>query len=166
MITRADFKDGNIYHYEIMRNEVESKIYTRIDKLMSKLIQLRSLPRQKILITFAGYDFDKRELIEIPDVVLYTQTLIKQHPYFWYYVVPSTPFFTMAMTIDLNNYRYVAFDTVRMFAMEADRKATIRLVKNMSSEIQTFGKSINDVSGANDSLSKWYMMMQNTMSSN
>jgi len=155
-MTKGKFKNNLECHYEITKQELDSGNFTRISEFMQRLESYGSLPRQKVMFTFAGYDDDKRELIQIPEVVKHTQIFINKHPSFWYYAIPArSPFFFMAMTVNLDNYLLVANDATRVFMTKLDNKRTRTLVEKMAVDLEAHGELVNDKPGAMDCLMAW-----------
>ena len=155
-MTKDKFKGDSICHYEITKQELDSSDFTRIGEFMQQLESYGFFPRQKIWFTFAGFDSDKRELILVPEVVKYAQAFINKHPSFWYYAIPEhSPFFFMAMTIDMRNFLVVANDVTRQFKAKLDIEITKTLLEKMGVELEKYGDTINDKDGAMKCLMSW-----------
>jgi len=154
--TEGKFKDGDICHYEILRKEVEYLKFGRISQFLNQLKSYRSIPRQRVIFTFAGYDNDSRELLNIPAVIHYTKELLKRHWYFWYYAIPNASyFFVIAFLFNENNYTILNDDTSRKVIVESDVAGIEDLVIEIKEALQSFGTHIDDEIGAHESYRAW-----------
>lgn len=154
--TKDKFKNGDMCHYEILRSEVASKEFGRIAQFMNQMKSYRSVPRQQVLFSFAGYDDDKRELIIIPEVVQYTKEILNQHSYFWYYAIPQTSdFFLTAFTFDENDYSVIANEVTRKLSVRVDPERFGFLAIEIKDALQSIGTHIDDEDGAFDCYKAW-----------
>lgn len=155
-MTRASFKGNAVCHYEILREEVECVDFTRFDKFMEKLKSFRTIPRQKVMFSFAGYNDDKRELINIPEAVHYAKKTIEKHPYFWYYATTiNSEFFFLADLLDEKNYTIVRNDASRKFHMKHDKDTIQNLLRKMAAALEEFGNQSKDIEGALEAFRIW-----------
>jgi len=155
-MTRSSFKGNSVCHYEIFREEVESKDFTRFDKFMAKLKSFRTIPRQKVVFAFAGYNDDKRELINIPEVVRYAKEVIEKYPYFWYYAITiNSEFFLLADLFDEANYTIVSNDAKRKFYIKHDKEKIQHLIRKMAAGLEKFGEQSRDTEGALEAFKIW-----------
>lgn len=117
---------------------------------------MRSVARQKVLFSFAGYDSDERELIFIPEVVKYAKALVKRHPYFWYFATPyNSEFFFLVLLLDEKNHTIATVPSARKFHIKTDNEKIINMIKVMGMNLNIFGDDINDIDGAIESLKVW-----------
>ena len=164
-ITRGDFKGNAVCHYEIFREEVECSDYTRFDNFMAKLKSFRTIPKQKVMFSFAGYNDDKRELINIPEAVHYAKRLIEQYPYFWYYAITiNSEFFVLADLFDDTNYTIVSNDARQKFYIKQDKESIQHLIRKMGAALEKFGEQLKDTEGALEAFKLWatFIMSQLT----
>jgi len=153
---RSKFKRSAVCHYEIRKEEVESDDFNRFDKFMTALKSYRTLPRQKVLFSFAGYNDDERELVNIPKVVRYAKKIIAEYPHFWYYAITTnSEFFFLADLIEENNYTIVSNDISRKFHIKQDKERLENQLRKMGTALESFGSQANDEDGAFDSFKKW-----------
>jgi len=154
--TKDKFQNGMFCHYEILREEVENADFTRIYKFMNQMKSYLSVPKQKVLFTFAGYDDDNRDLINIPEVVSYTKELLKRHWYFWYYAIPKTSyFFVTAFLLDENNHTVVTADLSHQISVKTNAAKLESLVFEIKDALQSFGTHIDDENGAAECCKLW-----------
>lgn len=154
-ISKKALESGAIFIFEITKKEVLGNNFNHINELMLQLKTFGKIARQKILFSFSGYENDK-DLLLIPEVVLYTQALLDQHPYFWYYaMIESSTFFTTAQVIDTKNYTAAANMKTSTTSVQVDAMKTLLLLKKMEDDMLAYGIKIDDLEGARDSLEKW-----------
>jgi len=155
-MTRSSFKGNSVCHYEIFKEEVESKDFTRFDKFITTLKSYRTLPRQKALFSFVGYNEDERELINIPEVVSYSKRIVNEYPCFWYYAITTnSEFFFLTDLFDENNYTIVSNSVSRKFHIKQDKEKLENQLRKMGAACEDFGKQINDDDGAFESFKVW-----------
>ena len=63
-----DVKNADIIFFSVSKRELLNKDYTRIENNIRVLNNAGKLAKGKIMLTFDGFDFDKREIYEIPEV--------------------------------------------------------------------------------------------------
>ena len=155
-MTRNNFKGNTICHFEIRSFEVQEISFDRIDKFISDLRNYKKLPRQKVLLSFADYNDDERELIYISEVVKYTKMLISRHPYLWYYTIPfNSEFFFLVILLDEKNHTIANVPLARKFHLKTDRDRVMKLIQTMGINLNIFGEEINDIDGSVTSFKAW-----------
>ena len=155
-MTQDMFEGSSVCHYEISKSETQELDLDRLDEFMSELLEYGSLPRQKVLFSFAGYDADERELIFIPEVVKYAKALISQHPYFWYYATPfNSEFFFLVLLLEEQNQTIATIPLIRKFHIKTDKDKVMGMIRIMGINLNIFGEEIDDIEGAVESLKVW-----------
>jgi hypothetical protein len=74
--------------FQIDRKEIEAGDTKRAMNWLNNLLSTRDIAwanREKLLLSVSGYDFDSRELPEIPEVCNFLRTLHRMWPYWFFF---------------------------------------------------------------------------------
>lgn len=72
----------------ISKTEVETKNFDNINIFFEIVKKFGDKVKNKVIITFSGYEKDLREIYEIPEVREYVRLLFERHPYLFYFLSP------------------------------------------------------------------------------
>jgi hypothetical protein len=86
----SKFMNSKINWYAIERQEVESKNFRGIEKLIKAMELKGKSGRQTLTITFSGYDHVVDEIFEIMPIRQFVKVLLQKHPYLFYYLQVDT----------------------------------------------------------------------------
>ena len=103
---------------EIEKEAVERLDLSVIHDTFATLPALKSNARQKVFLSFAGYDDTPEEIYEIPMIRTYVLKVFEVYPYFFYYI---THISSMA------GYLLACLGDVTVLRRAADSKATARI---------------------------------------
>jgi len=78
--------DGDIIMFFLSRNEVEITATYRLENQINELKKAGIKAKNSLVISFAGYDNDPREVYQIPEIQKYLRTLFKKVPELFYFV--------------------------------------------------------------------------------
>jgi len=70
----------------ISKDEILTKDFRRIDEFMKLLHECKTESRQKVMITFMGYDDTPQEIYEIKPIRLFVEKLFRKYPYILYFI--------------------------------------------------------------------------------
>jgi len=156
VMNRSKFNGKAVCHYEILKVEVEGNDFNRFNKFIEQLKSFRTLPRQKVLFSFAGYNDDERELLYIPEVIRYAKRIIAEHPYLWYYAITHNfEFFFLADLLDESNYTMVNNSVSRKINIKQDKEKLENYLRKMGNAMESFGEQFKDEDGAFESFKTW-----------
>jgi hypothetical protein len=89
-------RDEDVVNFVISRSEVDT---WQVEDVVRQLNELSSTPKatrryqDSIVVKFAGYDSDRRQLHHIPEVVRFMWTVSSNWPYFFHYLHKSSDAF-------------------------------------------------------------------------
>ena len=159
-MTRDKFKGNSVCRFIIDREEVDDNDLERVNAFFEELREYGTIPRQKVLFTFGGYDDDKRELIYIIEVAQYIKAMLTRNPWFWYYATPfNSEIFYLALLTDENEYVIADFPLARKFSLKTDPEKMQRLIYIMGINLNMYGEDMDDIDGALESLQVWSAKM-------
>jgi len=67
----------------ISKDEILTRDFRRIDELVKLLHECKTESRQKVMITFMGYDDTSQEIYEIKAIRLFVEKLFRKYPYIY-----------------------------------------------------------------------------------
>jgi len=70
----------------ISKDEILTRDFRRIDEFVKLLHECKTESRQKIMITFMGYDDTPQEIYEIKPIRLFVEKLFRKYPYILYFI--------------------------------------------------------------------------------
>jgi len=70
----------------ISKDEILTRDFRRLDKFIKLLQECKTKSRQKIMITFMGYDNTPQEIYEIKAIRLFMEKLFRKYPYILYFI--------------------------------------------------------------------------------
>ena len=79
-------QDYDLISFSISRVSVENKNYSQVNKLIKLLRSGGSSSRQKLGVSFDGYEYDIEEIFEIDNIRKYVKVLLFRHPSLLYYI--------------------------------------------------------------------------------
>ncbi|MBF0235188.1 MAG: chlororespiratory reduction 6 domain-containing protein, partial [Desulfamplus sp.] len=88
-VVKEEQADNVILFLVVSKEQVESGDITEVIGVLKMLIQSPKIARsfkEKVDISFYGYDHDPRELYQIPEVSAYIHKLDAQFPYWLYFL--------------------------------------------------------------------------------
>ena len=70
----------------ISKDEILTRDFRRLDKFMKLLHECKTESRQKVMITFMGYDNTPQEIYEIKPIRKFVEKLFRKYPYILYFI--------------------------------------------------------------------------------
>lgn len=83
-----DIKNAEIIFYSVSKRELVNEDYTRIKNNLKLLNSAEKYARGKMMITFDGFDNDKREIYEIPEIRKYVKNIWNEYNHIFYFLTP------------------------------------------------------------------------------
>ena len=81
-----DVKNSYIIFFSVSKRELLNKDYTRIKNNIKILDDAGKFAKGKMLLTFDGFDFDKREIYEIPEIREYVKNIWDKDKHIFYFL--------------------------------------------------------------------------------
>lgn len=79
-------KNATILVYAVSKEEIINKKYTRLLNSLNILKLSGKHAKEKLMLTFDGYDDDKREIYMIPEVREYVKYIYEKYNYIFYFL--------------------------------------------------------------------------------
>ena len=70
----------------ISKDETLTRDFRRLDELVKLLHECKTESRQKVMITFMGYDNTPQEIYEIKSIRRFVEKLFRKYPYILYFI--------------------------------------------------------------------------------
>jgi len=70
----------------ISKDEILTRDFRRLDEFIKLLHECKTSSRQKVMITFMGYDETPQEIYEIKPIRLFVEKLFRKYPYILYFI--------------------------------------------------------------------------------
>lgn len=83
-----DIKKAEIIFYSVSKRELINEDYTRIKNNLKILNHAGKYARSKVMLTFDGFDNDKREIYEIPEIRKYVKNIWNKYKHIFYFLTP------------------------------------------------------------------------------
>ena len=137
-----DVKNADIIFFSVSKRELLNKDYTRIENNIRVLNNAGKLAKGKIMLTFDGFDFDKREIYEIPEIREYVKNVWDKCKHIFYFLTA------------LDNNRSIIFaclNNFECFSRIGDIRRQLHIIFDEEIKNETidgmlkFGLKINDV---------------------
>ena len=137
-----DVKKATIILCSVSKRELINRDYTRIEKNIKILNDAGKLAKGKMMLTFDGFDFDKREIYEIPEIREYVKNIWDKCKHIFYFLTA------------LDNNRSIIFaclNDFECFSRIGDIRQQLHIIFNEEIKNKTidgmlkFGVKINDV---------------------
>ena len=137
-----EVKNADIIFFSVSKRELLNKDYTRIENNIKILNEAGKLAKGKMMLTFDGFDFDKREIYEIPEVRDYVKNIWNRCKHIFYFLT------------GLDNNRAIIFaclNDYKCFYRINDKEKQLHIIYNKEIKDKTidemikFGIKIDDV---------------------
>ena len=137
-----DVKNADIIFFSVSKRELLNKDYTRIENNIKILNEAGKLAKGKMMLTFDGFDFDKREIYEIPEIREYVKNVWDKCKHIFYFLTA------------LDNNRSIIFaclNNFECFSRIGDIRRQLHIIFDEEIKNETidgmlkFGLKINDV---------------------
>lgn len=137
-----EVKNADIIFFSVSKRELLNKDYTRIEKNIKILNEAGKLAKGKMMLTFDGFDFDRREIYEIPEIREYVKNVWDKCKHIFYFLTA------------LDNNRSIIFaclNNFECFSRIGDIRRQLHIIFDEEIKIETidgmlkFGLKINDV---------------------
>lgn len=137
-----EIKKATLLCYSISKREIIQKDYSRIFKFFDKLTKAGIYAKEKIHISFGGYDNDKREIYEIPEIREYVKNVCDKYGYLFYFIN------------QIDNNRSLIFACLCDFKsihINGSNKVNLEIIynneinKHIENSMIEFGKKIDDL---------------------
>ena len=99
-IIKAMREDGLIV-FEVSRIEIETRDLRRVNDLLQILQRYGDDAKDSLILLFGGYDFDPRELYEIPEIRDYVYRIFRQTAEIFFYLIPEPNYAFVYCLLDL-----------------------------------------------------------------
>lgn len=86
IVKSNEIKNGDVIIIQVTKNEVKMNATYRLEQQINELKKIGTNAKNILAISFLGYDFDEREVYEIPEVQDYLKTLINNVPELFYFI--------------------------------------------------------------------------------
>lgn len=171
--TRKRFKEmargkSSYLGFPIERVDVENGNIDMVVAFFENIKATKSKFRNKVLFSISGYDFDKRELYEIKEVVDWIRLLIPKAPHIFYYIdEESWSFILCCLAEELTSFantedkqldiheinrRILTGEGVPMY--QNFIKLDGKVIDGINMSIKMLGSEVGDMMGANMVLHK------------
>ena len=87
ILKKSDILDAySLCMVGISKDEILTRDFRRIDEFMKLLHECKTESRQKVMITFMGYDNTPQEIYEIKAIRKFVEKLFRKYPYILYFI--------------------------------------------------------------------------------
>lgn len=127
-ITDSQLRGSSIIVHNILKSEVDKKIFTNTEYLFQRLESLKTEAKGKLLMLFSGYDDNPEEIYSIFEIRSYMKELFDKYPYMFYYLSQldmtyKTLFFclcdvSVVAPVNQNTLKDVIFDNKNISKIE------------------------------------------------
>jgi len=157
-----------LVQYGVTKAEVRRRDYKRLCEMLDSFIEVGSAARSCLLLTFDGWDFDSRPLVEIDEVRDYIRQIIISYPQIWYFLIPELNTHFAVAQIDCTMVAHPSFPKLanapglppqEQRAVQLDLSSADKQINAMSSAVLAYGMEIGDQRGALDVILKWRMSL-------
>ena len=137
-----EVKNADIIFFSVSKRELLNKDYTRIENNIRVLNNAGKLAKGKIMLTFDGFDFDKREIYEIPEIREYVKNVWDKCKHIFYFLTALDNNRSIIFAC-LNNFECFSRigDIIRQLHIIFDEEIKNETIDGMLK----FGLKINDV---------------------
>lgn len=94
-----------IYIHKVLKKEILAGDITRLSKKIKNLEKEGKKSKGGLIILFDGYNYDPREIYQIPQIRNFVRKLYEKHPYFIYFMndADNNDYLLLACLGKLNN---------------------------------------------------------------
>lgn len=86
--TPKQIKESNIVAFAISSNEVKNIDFRRLDMLIKNFEKCKKKGKQKLMLTFSGYEYISDEIYEIKEIRNYVKKMFNKYPHIFYFLTP------------------------------------------------------------------------------
>ncbi len=79
-------KEANLFFFSVSKKEVTNKDYKRIINSLEILKEAGTEAKRKLFLVFDGYNDDKREIYEIPEIRDFVKDIYNKYKYLFYFL--------------------------------------------------------------------------------
>lgn len=83
---KQQVNSGKLIHLIITKEEIDSNNFQRINILLKALEECKQKSKNKLFITFLGYDNNLKEFYEIKKIRSYVYKIFKKDPHIFYFL--------------------------------------------------------------------------------
>jgi hypothetical protein len=150
--------------YNVTKKEAMKQDLSRLHEMLDSISEIGAPARGTLLFCFDGWDFDKRALDEIPEVVNYIKRVVEHYPYLWYFLIPELNQHMFVSIVDRTMVRCDNFPKLQVAPglplndikrVQLDIPAATKQLNDMSSAVFAYGVEIDDPRGALDTVLEW-----------
>lgn len=154
-----------IVQYNVTKNETTIQDFSRFRTMLDSFVVIGKPAGQTLLFCFDGYDYDKRSLAEIPEVVTYIKRVVELYPQLWYFLIPG----------EANSHVFVSLVSWTMYSsslfpkipnapgippnerklVQLDIPTADKLMESLETDVMKYGISIGDERGARVVVQQW-----------
>ena len=116
-------KKANILLYSVSKREVINKDYARILKNLQILDFAGKEAKEKLMLTFDGYDSDRREIYMIPEIREFVKHIYDKYNYIFYFLT----------TLDNNrNVIYACINDFKSLQNKSNNITSLEIIFNQN----------------------------------
>lgn len=143
-----------IVQFSAKLREIKSLDLSRVRVMMDSISEIGAPARQCMLFSLSGFDFDLRELAQIPEAVGFIRRVVEEFPHIFYFLHPEVnqhmftaliPHTTLSAPLLIPSTKVVQLDIPA-----ADAK-----LAEVSEAVTAYGANIGDERGARASIRQW-----------
>jgi hypothetical protein len=165
-LTREMFEDGKptLVQIGMTRNEVRNQDFSRLYEVLDAISEIGRPAKSTLVLTFDGWDFDKRTLAEIPEVSQYIKRVVEDYPHIWYFLLAELTPYIFVSLVPYTMYSSPLFpkpvDTPPDLPNEKrlvqfDLATASKQIDTLVKAVLTYGVTIKDQSGALEVTQTW-----------
>lgn len=140
-----EVKNADMIFFSVSKRELLNKDYTRIEKNIKILNEAGKLAKGKLMLTFDGFDFDKREIFEIPEIREYVKNIWDKCKHIFYFltVLGNNRSIIFACLNNFKSFNRIGY-TEKQVHIIFDEEIKNKTIEGMLK----FGLKINDIEDA------------------
>lgn len=139
-ITLDQIKEADYVGFAIQKEEVCQLQFDRVDQLYETMHQAGRKAKNKIAFSFMGYEQDRREIFEIPEVREFVLQLYQKHPDLFYFLYFKDHTAKVLLSCMLEVVNVKAQNGTTRFGIKPDDK----LFEDVQKRINEYAFMVND----------------------
>lgn len=84
--TKSDIVNNDLCCFALSKDEILTRDFRRLDNFIELLKECKNGARQKVMLTFSGYDDTAQEIFEINAIRRFVEKLIRKYHYIFYFL--------------------------------------------------------------------------------
>ena len=146
--------------------EVRVKDFSRIDSMLKMLVTAGIKGKEKLIISFSGYDDTNDEVFVIQEIRDYVNTLFSRHPFLFYYLSAeqATKLIVFACLCNLQSSKPLDYKTIKDFAFDKQPISDVELSINLEENADLIKDIANKTIALGDSREEAQRIISEIMS--